>query len=231
MADKRRPGRTKAPKAPAPVAYHIRVAVDLAGNFKYTADGIPDASYIRPKNGDTITWSVTLAGMPVPFQVEFPEFSPFSQGVGVVRSLYQETQPLTVNVPSYYRGNQVFKYSVAISNGWSDDPVVEPVPSDGLFTDAVDVITLSIDGQDNLLVAPANATYPHGAVTWQWAVGSIPDDFMVTFTNPPAGWPLQTTSQNYLLALNMQNPGGPVAYAVQTLHIGLSNGNASLQIT
>jgi len=210
-------------------AFNIRVAVDLNGKFTYTADGIPDASSIRPRNGDTVSWSVTLAGMPIAFQVEFPGFSPFDQDVRMVRSLFLQTQPLTVNLPKYYHGNQVFKYTVTLANGWSDDPVVQPVPSDGLLGYAVNFINLSVDNQGNLVLDQPNANFAQGEVTWRWAAGFLPDDFTVTFTNPP--WlPAQATSQNQILALNMQTVGGPVAYSVQTLHLGLSNNNATLQI-
>lgn len=228
MANKRGTG-SKRPKDYVSKAYHIKVAVGLDGTFKYTADGINDASTLRPNNTDTITWSATLAGIPVPFQVEFPGFSPFAQGIRVVRSALFQTQPLTVSLPSYYHGNEVFKYTVTIANGWSDDPVVQPVPSDGLISVlAASFLNLSVQN-GALTLDHLNVQYPAGEVTWQWVQGSLPDDFTVTFTNPPAGWPAQATSQNYILALYLPASGGAITYTIQTLHLGLSLANASLQ--
>ncbi len=230
MATKRGTPRPLGTPAP-PVHYLITVAADNNGNFTYTANGIPDASSLRPKNGDTISWSATLNNNAVAFQVAFPGFAPFQGGTGVVRSTSPATTPLTVNLPSFYNGNLVFKYTVAIANGWSDDPIVEPVPSDGIFTLGVNpqIITLSIE--DNaLVITPLDASsFTTGEVTWQWAAGSIVDDFTLTFDDPPDGWPLSATSQNGILALNLQVTGDS-DYTIQTLHLGLSNDDSSLTL-
>ncbi|HTX36843.1 MAG TPA: hypothetical protein VME43_17560 [Bryobacteraceae bacterium] len=229
MATKRGTPKTKGPR-PAPVNYLVKVAVDNNGNFTYTANGISDASSLRPNNGDTISWSATLNHNPVAFQVAFAGFAPFQGGTGVVRATSQPTTPLTVNLPSFYNGNLVFKYTVTIANGWSDDPIVEPVPSDGIFTLGVNpqVITLSIDS-DDLIVNPPDADFTAGEVTWQWAPGSLTDDFTLTFDDPPDGWPLSATSENAILALNLQATGSS-DYTIQTLHFGLSNDESSLTI-
>jgi hypothetical protein len=212
--------RRKALKRP-PSAYRIEVNVDVDGNFKYSADGIPDASSIRPHNGDTISWSAKLMGAPVPFQVEFPDFGPFDMGTRVVRSMFQPTAPLTVAVPSYYHGNLVFKYTVTIVNGWSDDPDVEPVPSDGVNrTKDTQVISLSIDGAGNLVLDNPDISFSRGEVAWKWA-GSPLDDFSLTFDAPVPGWPLQANSQSQRIALDLETPGSQ-HYTIQTLHLGLS---------
>ena len=213
--------RRKAKKR-IPSAYHIEVNVDFDGNFKYSADKIPDASSIRPCNGDTISWSAKLMGTPVPFQVEFPDFGPFVGGRRVVRSMFQPTAPLTVAVPSYYHGNLVFKYTVTIVNGWSDDPDVEPVSSDGVdrMISASRVISLSIDGAGNLALDKPDESFSKGEVAWQWA-GSQLDDFSLTFDAAVPGWPLQANSQSQRITLDLKKPGAQ-SYTIQTLNLGLS---------
>jgi hypothetical protein len=167
--------------------------------------------------------------VPVAFQVEFPRYGPFSEGIRVVRSLFQETQPLTVGLPRHYNRNLAFKYTVTIANGWSDDPIVQPPPpNDGFIiqttSTSTNVITLSVDATTGVLsVSPLSPSFPAGAVTWQWATGSNPadiDDFTVTFADSSLGTG-QETSNGGVLALNLK-AGGPVGYTVQTLDTGLS---------
>jgi hypothetical protein len=235
MPAKKEAKKRRIVKAPA-VGYHIEVAVDINGKFTYTANG-QDASTLRPKNTDTISWSATLLGIPAPFQVEFSGFSPFDQGIAVVRSPFHQSAPLTVNVPKGYHGNQVFKYRVTVANAWSDDPIVEPVPSDGRLPDglnAAQVVTLTVDDSGLVTLSPSPASFAKGEVTWQWDPGSRADDFTMIFTNTPPGWlPLQATSQAHILALNLQTatPGGqPVTCSLQTLNTGAS-GSGFLSIT
>jgi len=221
MTTKQRTGKGRRAANRVPIAYHIRVDVEADGSFKYSADGIPDASSIRPRIGDTIAWSAKFMGIPTPFQVDFPGFGPFGAVNQVVRSLFQTTKPLTVAVPSYYHGNLVFKYTVTIANGWSDDPDVEPVPSDGVAPeDITQVISLSIVG-GNLTLDNPNASFSEGEVAWKWAQTPL-DDFSVTFDAPvPAGWPPQTDSQAQRITLNLQTAGSQ-SYTLQTLNLGLS---------
>jgi hypothetical protein len=231
MAAKRPEEKTKG-KAHNPVAYLIEVDVDISGNFKYSANGIPDASTIRPYNGDTISWSAKLMGVPVPFQVSFSGFSPFVGGTQVVRSMFGATDPVKVAVPSFYHGNLVFKYNVTIANGWSDDPDVEPVPSDGVEKTAdQQMISLSIVNGSLVLDQP-NASFIKGEVTWKWAAGPS-DDFTLTFNGPPplpAGWPPQTSSQAKRIALDLETAGSQ-NYTIQTLNLGLSSSGNTLTIT
>jgi hypothetical protein len=221
MTAKQKTGKGRKAAKSVPIAYHIRVNAEADGSFKYSADGIPDASSLRPHIGDTIKWTATLMGFPTSFQVEFPGFGPFGGVNQVVRSMFQTTDPLTVTVPSYYHGNLVFKYTVTIANGWSDDPDVEPVPSDGVATDAItQVISLSIVG-GNLTLDNPNASFSEGEVAWKWAQTPL-DDFSITFDAPvPAGWPPQTDSQAQRITLNLQTAGSQF-YTLQTLNLGLS---------
>jgi hypothetical protein len=219
MSAKKRTKKGKAPKH-TPTAYHIKVDVDAGGNFKYTADGIPDASSIRPRNGDTIVWSATFVGIPVPFQVDFPGFGPFGAVNQVVRSMFQTTKPLTVAVPSFYHGNLVFKYTVTIANGWSDDPDVEPVPADAFDADDTQAISLSIVNQ-SLVLSNADASFSKGGVSWKWAPTPL-DDFSITFDSPvPPGWPAETNSQAQRIALDLETAGSQY-YTLQTEQLGLS---------
>ncbi len=214
---KAKSGKTKR----APKAFLVEVTVGLDGSFSYSAQGIPDASTIRLINGDTISWLAKMMGIPVPFQVEFSGFNPFGAVGQVVRSPFGPTTPLTVALPSFYRGNLIFKYTVTAGNGWSDDPVVVPVPSDGLInTFGTQVISLSIDNTGDLVVNPTPASFTKGIVTWEWA-GQALDEFSLTFSNPPAGWPAQTNSQSQEIALDLET-AGTSPYTIQTLTLGLS---------
>jgi len=232
MAVKRPPAKGRKAKKSAPVAYLIDVNVDVHGNFKYSAPGIPDASSIRPHNGDTLSWFAKFMGLPVPFQVTFPGFSPFAEGSQAVRSMFGATGPLTVAVPSFYHGNLVFKYTVSIANGWSDDPDVEPVPSDGVENTAdTQAILLSISG-GNLVLSNTNATFSKGEVSWKWAAGPS-DDFTLTFNGPsplPSGWPPQASSQSKRIALDLETAGSQT-YTIQTLNLGLSSSGNTLTIS
>lgn len=225
MADKRGP---KKPRTPAPKAYLIKVAVDSYGNFAYTADGIADASIVHPTVGDTISWSLTWNGIPVPFQVEFPGFGPFAGGVRVVRSAFLPTTPITVSVPSFYNLNFAFKYTVSTVNGWSDDPIVVPVPSDGIIiaVAGAQVITLNVDNNGILTLNPTDASFSKGEVTWQWAAGTqFPVDFTVTFdsTKKPPSWPPSASSNGaQMVTLNLQEAGNSVPYTL-TPQVGSSS--------
>ncbi len=214
---KAKSGKTKR----APKAFLVEVTVGLDGSFTYSAPGIPDASTIRLINGDTISWFAKMLGIPVPFQVEFSGFNPFGAVGQVVRSPFGPTTPLTVALPSFYRGNLVFKYTVTAHNGWSDDPVVVPVPSDGLINTFGDqAISLSIDHTGSLVVNPTPASFNKGIVTWEWA-GQALDEFSLTFKTPPSGWPGQTNSQSQEIALDLET-AGTSDYTIQTLTLGLS---------
>lgn len=214
---KAKSGKTKR----APKAFLVEVTVGLDGSFSYSAQGIPDASTIKLINGDTISWSAKLMGIPVPFQVAFSGFNPFGAVGQVVRSPFGPTTPLTVALPSFYHGNLVFKYTVTAGNGWSDDPVVVPVPSDGLInTFGTQVISLSIDNTGSLVVNPTPASFNKGIVTWKWA-GQALDEFSLTFTTPPSGWPSPVTSQSQEIALDLETVGTS-DYTIQTLALGLS---------
>jgi hypothetical protein len=222
MAAKKTPDTKKKATKRVPVAHHIEVNVDFAGNFTYSASGIPDASSIKLSNGDTLDWSAKLMGVPVPFQVEFPGFGPFGPGKRVIRSMFGTTPPLTAALPSYYRGNLVFEYTVSIANGWSDDPDVETVPANPdniVTTQTVSMTiyngTLALDKQDT-------PGFIKGLVKWDWA-GTPLDDFTLTFDalGLPTGWPLSTNSQSEKLVLNLSTAGSQ-AYTIQTLNLGLS---------
>jgi hypothetical protein len=225
MATKKKTNAKKTPKISAPVHHQIDVNADAHGNFTYLVNGKTDGSSIRPKNGDTVSWSATLMGFPVPFQVEFSGFSPFGPGNLVTRSLFQSTSPLTVNVPPYYHGNLVFKYTVTLANGWSDDPDIIPVPSDGVLPTAADypnVISLSIDSSYALALDKPNASYGVGEVVWQWSTTPPLDDFSLTFDDKvPTGWTSPADSQAQKIALDFETTGSQ-NYTIQTANLGLS---------
>jgi hypothetical protein len=205
-----------------PTAFHIQVSVDINGNFAYKADGIPDARSIRPHYGDTISWSVKLMGHPVPFQIEFPGFGPFGFLNRAIHSVGNPTDPIKVTLPASYHGNLVMKYTVSLSNGWSDDPEVVPRPSDGKETNALgnQVILLSVEN-NALVIDKPNASFAKGLVTWQWK--DAPQDyFTLTFASPPPGWPVGHQGPGTQIAFDLETPGTAQKYMIDTVHLGLS---------
>jgi hypothetical protein len=210
-------------------AYLIEVSVDIDGNFTYLSNG-QDALTLRPRVGDTISWSVKVLGVPVPFQVTFPDYGPFGIVQRVVRSMHGHSLPATVTVSPLYHGNLVFKYTVSVPNGWSDDPDVEPVISDGMDPNAQDqnVILLSIvDG--NLLLNSDNASFPFGQITWKWD-GTAQDDFTLTFHDAvPPNWPTVATSQLQRIALYLDKPAAHDGYTIELVNFDLSaDGNLTI---
>jgi hypothetical protein len=203
-----------------PVAYNIDVNVDpITGKFVYVLENTDIvARSIRPHNGDTVSWRVRLGGMPVAFQVEFGLFNPFGPGNGIIRSLFGRSQPVTVNLPKGYQGNLAFEYCVSIPTGWSDDPDVEPVPSDGIDPDqeVPHIISLSIVNGALTLSNPA-ASFSPGLVEWRWADVAI-DNFTLTFLAPlPSPWPTTTGPlRRIVLSLPVPTPPGAHKYRIDT---------------
>lgn len=216
-------------KKRVPVDHLIEVNADIHGNFEYLVNGAAGGASIRPHVGDTISWKATLMHLPISFQVEFSGFGPFGPGNQVVRSLFQKTKPLTVTVPKYYHGNLVFKYTVTLGNGWSDDPDIVPVPSQ-LLGDVAQVISLSIDNNTGmLLVDPSDAQFVKGEVSWEWA-GTPLDDFSVTFDKTVSGWPPAASSEAKKITLDLETAGYST-YTIQTSNLGLSSLGNKLTIT
>ena len=213
------------------VLHHVQVAVGPDGSFTYTdTTNRKEASRLQACIGDTISWSATLNKIPVALQVEFPGFSPLANGIQVVRSASgAATTPVTVALPPFYNGNLAFKYAVTIANGWSDDPIVEPVPSDGIFAKTDRLITLSEDNKGALVLTELNASFSTGRVSWEWDPQSTPDDFTLTFDDPPNGWPESVTSQGRTIVLNLQAQGSS-DYTIRTLHLGIYNDQGVLDI-
>jgi len=220
------PTKKKKTRKTEPVAYLIKVSVDRNGNFTYTANGKKGAENFRPKLGDTISWVVTLhRKKKTAFQVEFPGIAPFDGGVRTLRSASKPTAPQTVALLPHYQGNLIFKYTVTVSHGWYDDPVIGPVPADPVMNTALDdqVILLSADNKGNLTITPPAMPLSKGPVVWQWDKNSAyTDDFVLTFKAPvPSGWPPVTNSQARTIALNLLTAGSD-AYTINTVNTGLS---------
>ena len=204
-----------------PQAYNIEVDVDAKGNFTYSVNGNAGGNTVRPRNSDTISWAVRVGGIPHAFQIEFADFSPFGFTNKVIRSAFGPTPPMTVAIPSFYHGNLVLKYTVSVGNGWSDDPDVEPVLSDG-FHGQLDrySIKLSIDGGTLVLDQP-DASFGKGQLSWNW-LGTPQDNFTLVFTDPPADWPAVKQGPAQRIALDLESPGTEVEYTIQTMNLGLS---------
>jgi hypothetical protein len=207
-----------------PVAYDIYVDVDRNGNFTYKANG-KDASKLQPQLGDTISWSAKLRGKKTAFQVEFPSIAPFGVGSRVFRSAGKPTPPQTVALLPHYQGNLVFKYTVTVSNGWYDDPVIGPIPGDPLETGLLkaQIILLSADANGGLKITSPPMPLAKGLVSWQWAPQSAyTDDFVLTFNVPVVpGWPPVTNSQAQSIVLNLQ-AAGTDSYTINTVNTGLT---------
>jgi hypothetical protein len=197
------------------------VAVDKKGNFTYNANGL-NAETLHPQLGDTISWSVRVNGKRKPFQIEFPGFSPFGYLTRVIRSASKPTKPLTVTLPKHYQGNLVMNYRVTVPGGWSDDPDVVPPSSDGVPVGTPpQPILLETDTNGQLTITPESAALNPGEIAWQWD-GPAQDDFVLTFENPPAGWPKNpVTSVNGVLVLGITAPKANQGYNIVTLHSNL----------
>ena len=207
-----------------PVAYKIQVNVDRNGNFTYKANG-KGASKLPLQLGDTVSWSAKLHGRKTAFQVEFPAIAPFGVGGRVLRSAGKPTPPQTVVLLPHYQGNLVFKYTVTISNGWYDDPVIGPVAGDPLEGQAViaQTILLSADKNGVLTITSPLMPLAKGPVTWQWdSKSAYTDDFVLTFDKPVVtGWPPVTNSQAQTIVLNLQ-AAGTDKYTINTVNTGLT---------
>jgi hypothetical protein len=215
-----------------PAQFDIYVVVKKDGSFHYTLEDGSEASTIRPFNNDTVRWTVKVRGCKEAFTIEFPDFSPFGVHNKVFRSFGGFTAPATVNVSPFFRGNLAMKYNVTLTNGWSDDPDIVPIPSDGLAEDREIVnppILLSI-GEGGLVISPPRMEMVAGVVIWQWDDGvpeSNRDDFDLEF-NPrtpadlPAGWPgSASTNGTQEIYLNLPK-GGNTPYTITTENMGLS---------
>jgi len=203
-----------------PVAFNIDVDIDVAGAFTYVLAGsTTPAKSIRPNNGDTVSWRVRLAGLPVPFQVEFDVFNPFGPGKGVIRSLFGRSDPVTVNLPNGYNGNLVFQYRVSTVNGWSDDPDIQPVPSDGIiFPNVVPPTTILLSIVNGVLtLSSPDLSLPAGEFEWKWSGPAI-DDFNLTFDPKVSPWPTSTDSAEQRIALRLKVPttAGKHPYVIET---------------
>jgi len=225
--------KSKAKVKVVPTDHHILVDVDKKGNFTYKLKGGGDAaSLLTRRKDDTISWSVRMKGKRVPFQVEFTGAGPFGFVNRAVRSAGKDTPKLTVNVPDSYAGNFVMEYRVTISNGWSDDPDVVPILSDGNVGGLVapTVITIAEDGKGGLTVTPPAATAAiNGPVLWKWS-GTPKGDFTLTFDDPPPGWPVSTASTSQQIALTFPIAAKDEPYAIKVNNSTLL-GTGKLTIT
>src|SRR5215471_903752 len=109
--------------------FPIRIDVDKQGNFTYTLMG-GNGSSIQPPSGMTVSWDLFVKGRRQPFSIEFDETSPFGVNKQIIRSFGGPTAPQTVKVSKFFRGNLCMKYSVQLTNGWTDDPDIVPIPAD-----------------------------------------------------------------------------------------------------
>jgi hypothetical protein len=207
-----------------PVSYDIHVNVDRNGKFSYKANG-KDASKLLPKLGDTVSWSAKLRGQKTAFQVEFPAIAPFGVDNRVFRSAGKPTPPQTVALLPHYQGNLVFKYTVTVSNGWYDDPIIGPIAGDPLDSQSVaaQTILLSADNNGGLTITSPAMPLAKGQVSWQWDPQSAyTDDFVLTFNMPVVpGWPPVTNSQARNIVLNLQ-AAGTDRYTITTVNTGLT---------
>ena len=246
MATTKRKAKAHVKPAPAPVpapaapprlkvkgARHVvKVAVDKKGNFTYTLGSGGDASsLITRRQGDTVSWSVRYRGKRVPFQIEFAGTGPFGFADRVIRSSGKDSSPLTVNVPDSYEGNYVMEYRVTLENGWSDDPDVVPILSDGTNgLVAPTIVTIAEDGRGGLTLSPPAASASMGSpVLWKWA-GTPKGEFTLTFDDPPPGWPVTTASSSQQIALTFPVAGKDEAYAIK-LNNSTLFGTGKLTIT
>jgi len=209
-----------------PVNYLVLINVDKYGKFTYNLPDGSDASTIRPTNLDTVQWSLKVKGKHQPFTIEFPDFGPFGIRNRVARSFGGPTAKLTVIVSQFYRGNLAMKYNVILTNGWTDDPDVVPIPSDGL-NPKIQVdnlpILLSVDAT-GLLISPPR-TLLAGVVSWKWDDAtdeSNRDDFDLKIDPMVLGWPTTASSNGTQeIVLNLPAAAGGNPYTITTENLGL----------
>lgn len=211
----------------SPTAWLIEVRVSQSGKFTYTAAGSgSDATSLHPHIGDTVSWFVVKEpGIPTAFQIDFPPFNPFGFKNRSIRSNFHPTPPLKVSLPPNYHGDLVFKYTVSIDNGWSDDPDVEPELSGGSDHHVPPSVVLLVPHDDTAtftLVPDPTPPFPAGLVTWQWQ-GDPPDEFTLSFNSPiPPGWPTTTQGPGVRIALNLTAGSG--SYTIETTGYGSTTG-------
>jgi hypothetical protein len=229
MATKRSPAKksrirsipSPPPTQGPPTHWVVEVAVDKKGNFTYNANG-QNAETLHPNPGDTISWSVRVNGKRKPFQIEFPGFSPFGYLTRLIRSSSKPTKPLMVTLPRHYQGNLVMNYRVTVPGAWSDDPDVVPPSSDGIPVGTPpQAILFGTDTSGQLTITPESAALNPGEIAWRWN-GPAQDDFVLTFENPPAGWPKNPVpSVNGVLVLGITAPKADQGYKIVTVHSNL----------
>jgi hypothetical protein len=101
----------------------ILVEVDSNGKFTYInyQTGKPlIRDLLRLKRGSLLSWLVRLNGETVPYQVSFPNFSPFGPR-RAIRCTGGLSVPVEVKTGISGLG---MKYTVSLANGWSDDPEI-----------------------------------------------------------------------------------------------------------
>jgi hypothetical protein len=207
--------------------HHIRISVDEHGVFTYFADN-GDAAHFHVNVGDTIKWSLKIRGEHAPFTIEFPDFGPFGIQNRVARSFGGPTLPFTVAVSKFYPKNYAMKYNVILTNGWSDDPDIVPIPADGV-TPTLDTpnapVLLSVD-ESGLIITPPNAALHPGNITWKWDPNTNPadrDDFTLTFDPAVVGWPPSLDSQGTQeIVYPFKAVAGNNRYVITTKHLILS---------
>jgi hypothetical protein len=187
---------------------------------------------LRPDVGDFISWNVQRADRwktELPFQVELQSYLPI--GTRVIRSQGGRTAPYEVTLPENYMGNFVFKYSVATLNGWTDDPDIVPVQSDGsiLVTSARTVdMYVNIDGV--LTLDPSALTVALGEVNWTWSQPKQAEEFTLTFDKKIPGWPqAPLQSAGGQVVAKFRSPGESM-YRIVTQQSGLE-ATADLTVT
>lgn len=195
----------------APADRNVLISVDpYTRVFHYTFQGGDndggDASNIVLINGDRLVWVLDLSISPRTFQIDFGLINPFQMFKLIsLRGIDAVVSPV-VNFSAGYSKNRLLKYSVALGNGWTDDPDVVPSPTDpgsSAFLIQVQADGTYPDGllawldatETNIVVSPAAMTAnAHGGkaqVTWNWASDQVDTSpFTLAFTNKTnPNWP------------------------------------------
>ena len=230
--------------------YTILIKVDpYTRAFSYTelTTNVPAAT-ITLLRGDRVTWALDQSLPERTFQIDFGPLNPFHPGKPISFRGSDFAMSAAVRLSKVYplNNSSIFKYSVSLANGWTDDPhcLVVPEPPDPHHFRNADQdcsISWTDDSETAIILTPSpnvslhTGTANSTTMVIGWADGQ-PDTqpFSLTFTTPPNGWPSGTISDggSGLIAVPV-TPHAAVTFTIATYAANHSaiTANGTLTVT